>query len=442
MNTVRFAFDKEIPVIADVDVLVAGGGPGGLGAAVMSAKCGAKTMLVERYGCLGGMSSYGEVSPFMHNHYVIHENGKEDRAVSMDRPVYLAWAKAMAKYLPVRRDAIVDGETITWPAMMISKDASALGMEDVCLEAGVKLLFHHNLVSAIVKDRKIQYAVFASKSGFVAIKAKTFVDATGDGDLAALAGCEFEFGGPSGKCQPMTLCFKLSNVDKSRIPQNIHELYNKAKEDGKIQCPRENVLRFNWIDNDVIHFNTTRVIGKSGVDGMELSEAEVEARRQLRQFFFWLRESVPGFEEARLHSMGGHIGIRETRRIKGLNYLTRENFNARSKFADAITRCNYPIDIHSVTGSGTELVHMNGDEYYEIPYGCIVAKDVDNLTIGGRPISVDHAVHSSMRVMPPACSVGQAAGAAAAMAAAGSTVQAKLDGLKVRETLVRMGAWL
>lgn len=428
--------EREIPVVADCDVLVVGGGPGGLGAAVMAARSGAKTVLAERFGTLGGMASVGEVHPFMPNHV-------QER--SMDRPVFLEWTRAMAAYLPpaLREQALAAGEG-RGLAGHVNKDAAALAAEDLCLEAGVNLLYHHDLVQAEVSGGRIDHAVFHSKSGFVAVKAKTYVDSTGDGDLAVLAGCPFEIGGPTGACQPMTLCFKLSHVVRSKLPdwKLIQELYQKAKADGVLDCPRENLLYFDTCEPSVIHFNTTRIIGKSGVNGLELSEAEIEGRRQFRQYLAWLRSSVPGFEEAQIHSIAQHVGIRESRRINGIARLIRADFERCAKFPDAIARCNYPIDIHSPTGAGTEFAHIPKGEYYEIPYGCVVAQGVSNLTVGSRCISVDHATHSSMRVMPPVCSVGQAAGLAAAMAVRKGVGQAALDGVEVREALKAMGAWL
>ena len=177
---------------------------------------------------------------------------------------------------------------------MVSKDLISLAMEDLCLEAGVKLFYHFQLVAVGMEDRKIRYAVFHTKSGFVAIRAKNFVDATGDGDLAALAGCRFEYGDTAhGLCQPMTLCFKLSHVDKSRVDRKkVQELYRKAQADGRIECKREDVLMFGYYDDDIVHFNTTRVLGKSAIDALQRSEAELEGRRQMRQFVDWLRSSI------------------------------------------------------------------------------------------------------------------------------------------------------
>lgn len=442
MSIIGYELKKELPVTHEADVVVVGGGPGGLGAAVMAARAGAKVLLVERFGHMGGMASVGEVHPFMVNHFRQKDG---ERGQSFDRPVYTEWVERMHTYhAPGGRWSGMEGADGNGKHdLQINKDIAALAAEDLCLEAGVKLLFHHSLADVIVKNRKIEALVLFSKSGFTAVKGKMYVDCSGDADLAARAGCECEFGGESGFCQPMTLCFKLYNVNKELIPwKEMTRLYNEAKERGEIECPRENVLMFHWFTDDVMHFNTTRVIKHSGINGSELSDAEILARKQLRQLIKFLREKVAGFEKAELHSMASHIGIRETRRVRGLAYVTREDFVNRKKFPDAIAQINYPIDIHNPNGTGTELIHMKGDEWYEIPFGSVVAKDIDNLLVGGRPISVDHAVHSSARVMPPACTVGQAAGVGAALAAAGGVAPKELDGVKVRAKLKEMGAHL
>ncbi len=420
MISIRYRNDRRIPLTHDADVAVIGGGPGGIGAAVMAARCGVSVLLVERYALLGGMASFGEVHPFMHNHV----DGKP-----LDGPVYTDWLTAMDRYAERKRP------------LGIAKEAAALAAEDLCIREGVKLLYHHQLADAIVDGRTITSAVLLSKSGYTAIRARQFVDCTGDADLAAIAGCQFEQGGPSGHCQPMTLCFKLSHVDCEAVPwDTLNALYREALQRGEVVNPRDNILHFRWLDDDVVHFNTTRVVHKSGTNGIELSEAEMEARRQVRQLIDFFRIRVPGFEQARLHSMGHHIGVRETRRVRGLAYCTQADFEACRKYADAIARVNYMIDIHNPDGAGTERLHLPQGEWYEIPYGCIVPRDCDNLLVGGRPISVDHAVHSSMRVMPPACSIGQAAGMAAAIAVQSHRTPAMLDGVDVRTRLCEAGA--
>ncbi len=442
METICYTLDRKLPVVAQAEVVVIGGGPGGLGAAVMAARYGADTLLIERYGQLGGMAASGEVTPFMWSHW---HNEKEEKFV-LDRPVYPEWIERMSHYLPAdwQVEEKIDREVTTRFSHYISKDLAPLAAEDLCLEAGVKLLYHHNLIDTITEDGRIVAVVLASKSGLVAVRGKAFVDTTGDADLTVLAGGKTEYGNAEGHCQPMTLCFKLARIDWSRIPGNVdfNELYTQAQKAGKLSCPRENVLKFDHYESDVMHFNTTRVIHKSGVNGLELSEAEIEGRKQLRELFFWLRNEVPGFENAVIHSMASHIGVRETRRIVGINRITLEAFEKSSKYPDAVCRCNYQVDIHNPHGAGTKLLDVNPHFYYEIPYGCIVPVGLKNLTVGGRPISVDHELHSSSRVMPPACSLGQAAGVAAAMCAAGVGDCDQLDGTLVRAQLVKMGAFL
>jgi hypothetical protein len=432
MNTLHYEFSKDIPITKEADVVVIGGGPGGIGAAVMAARTGAEVLLIERYGCLGGMASFGEVHPFMPN---------DVKNKPLDGPVYTEWITAMERY-----------QRNNGNRRFINKAAAALAAEDLVLESGADILYHHALTDASVKNRLIDCVIVHSKSGVSAVRGKVYIDCSGDADLAASAGCEIQLGGPSGYCQPMTLCFKLDNIDKNRLIQETKKAgadgprsfitgkYKEAKTRGEMECPREDVLFFDWFEDDVYHFNTTRIIHKSGVNGVELSEAEKEGRRQLRQYLNFFRKHIPGFGDCRIHSMAHHIGIRETRRVAGTSFLRRKEFETAAKFPDAIARCRYPIDIHNPDGTGTELIPMKEDDWYEIPYGCTVSKDCDNLLIGGRPISVDHAVHSSMRVMPPACSIGQGAGIGACLSLQRKCSPAEIDGTKVRKILKEQGA--
>jgi hypothetical protein len=433
METLRYELSRDLPVCHEADVIVVGGGPGGIGAAVMAAREGAKTILVERYGFLGGMAAVGEIHPFMPNHV----DGR-----CLDRPVYVEWARRMRRYLAGQAAREPGDEVFSSEDRAVAKDAAMLAAEDLCIEAGARLLYHHSLADAVVADGSIDALVLFSKSGLTAARARVYVDCTGDADLAARAGCEFEQGGPTGHCQPMTLCFKLGGVDGPRVPkrEEINRLYAEARVRGEIDCPRDNVLMFDWIRDDVVHFNTTRVIHKSGTNGAELSDAEIEGRRQLRQFLDFFRRHVPGFESAWVYSVAHHIGVRETRRVCCRARITRDDFVAAAKFPDAVARVRYNIDVHNPDGAGTEHLRLPEGEWYEIPYGCIVARDVSNLLVGGRPIGVDHAVHGSMRVMPPACSVGQAAGLAAALAAERRCPPGDLDGTEVRRLLAARGA--
>ncbi len=417
--------EADIPLLHEMDVIVVGGGPGGIGAAVAAARLGAGTLLCEQYGFPGGMATAGLVNPFMPNRV----GGRP-----LDSGVFQDWCRLIDRM----GGLAADGRTFC-------HETAKLAAERLCLEAGVELLYHVQLDRPLMDGRRIDSVLMLGKGGLSGHRAKVYVDATGDADLAARAGCAFEFGRPEdGQAQPMTLSFDVAGVDVERMPdrQAINALYDRARAEGRLRCPRHDVLWFRTVEPDRIHFNTTRITERDATDTLALSDAEVEGRRQVADYLEFLRRDVPGFEQARLHAIGATIGVRESRRVRGHAYLTREDFEKASKFPDAIARVNYPIDIHSPTGGGTEHAHLPEGEWYEIPYGCLVPGDCENLLVGGRPISVDHAVHSSMRVMPPACTVGQACGTAAAMAAERGCAPAELDGREVRRSLIRQGVWL
>ncbi|OGV56116.1 MAG: hypothetical protein A2X49_14505 [Lentisphaerae bacterium GWF2_52_8] len=320
-----------------------------------------------------------------------------------------------------------------------------LAAEDLCLAAGVKLLYHHTLFDVAKKGSKIEALILHGKDGLSALKGKVLIDSTGDGDLAAKAGCDFEFGDGKDDCQPMTLCFKLSHVDeKLRLPsKEVTRLFQEAKKTGEISnVPRDGVGEYHALTPDIVHFNSTRVAGKNPVKAAELSEAEIEARRQLRELLNFMRKRVPGYEKAEIHSIAATIGVRESRRVIGRQYLTIEDYDATRKFPDAIARVNYPVDVHNSKDGGFIFRPLPENDWYEIPYGCLVAKDMDNLLLASRCISADHITNSSLRVMPVLCSVGQAAGMAAAMAVKEGKAPSALDGKAVRSRLIEYGAKL
>jgi len=442
LEDVKTQLPQKLPIKYRAEVLVVGGGPGGMGAAVAAAREGRDVLLVEHYGFLGGMATAGEVNPFMMNHY---------KGVSLDKGVYTDWLAKMEAY-----GSFGPGGRVFDPHV------ARLAAEDLCLEAGVRLLFHHRVAQVITHDRAIAGVILHSKSGFTAVQADIYIDATGDGDVAALAGNAFEYGAEgSPYVQPMTLCFKMK-LDERDLPaamieaqkkqptasvrewfgpyfQQIQDAYRKAQIEGRIDCPRENVLMFRSVDPLVVHFNTTRVIKKSAIDGPEFSEAEIEARKQLRQYVKLLKDEIPIFKQARLYSIASQIGIRESRRITGRAYVTRNDYLRGATYPDGVVRVTYPIDIHSPTGAGTEMTRLPKDAWYEIPYGCLVPKDIDNLLIACRAISVDHAVHSSMRVMAPVISLGQAAGTAAAMALEQNVAPPGIDGVLLKARLIARG---
>lgn len=198
METVKYELKADVPVIADVDVLVIGAGPGGFCAAVTAARQKRSVALAEHYGSPGGMANVGEISPFMPNHC-----GEE----SLDKPVYIEWVNRMRAY---QSAGFAPMEVKRADDRNVSRYGAMLAMEDMLLEAGVRLFYHHTFFDVVKQENRISAVIFSGKSGLSAIRAKIVIDSTGDGDVAAKAGCDYEFGNEDGFCQPMTLCFKLS----------------------------------------------------------------------------------------------------------------------------------------------------------------------------------------------------------------------------------------
>lgn len=432
----QYELKQELKFLGHSDVVIIGGGPGGISAAVTAARNGASVTLVEKEGQLGGMAYIGEVQPFMPNH-INHK--------TLDGPFYIEWIKTMRKYLPQDELPPVTENLSEWIDIRLDKFAAMFAAEDLCLEAGVRLLFHHTFFDVIKEDRKIKAVVLHSKSGLSYLTAETFIDSSGDGDLAAKAGCDFEFGDGEGDCQPMTLCFKMNGLcpEKNIPPADISKLWVAAKEAGEVvDAPNDSIGWFLSLYDDVAHFNQTRVGGLNPLDGEDLSKAEIEARRQVRQLIRFLNAKAPGFEKAKLLSMANHIGARESRRVVGRQWLTLEDYDALRKYPDAIARIHYPVDVHNSKTAGFIYRPLPECDWYEVPYGCIVAKDMDNLLISSRCLSSDHMVNSSLRVMPIMTAIGQAAGMAAAMAKESQCMISELDGVNVRKRLIDYGAKL
>jgi hypothetical protein len=434
MEQLAVTLPSSIPLLHEAEVIVMGGGPGGIGAAVAAARAGADVLLVEHYGFLGGMATAGEVNPFMPNHF---------EGESLDQGIFEEWLARCATYGGQRGSSRV-----------FDPCAARLAAEDLCLEAGVRLLLHHRIAHVECADRRIRGLVLHSKSGLVGARANHYIDSTGDGDLAALAGCSMAVGNDEGSpfVQPMTLCFKLA-IDRADLPEGetdpyqamqkvmpqIQAIYSRARESGRTCNPRENVLTFRGVDDDVVHFNSTRVVKHSAIDGAALSRAEVLARKQLRELVDLLRSEVPIFRHAHIHSIATQIGIRESRRLQGRATVVLDDYKNGRTWSDGIARVTYPVDIHNPLGTGTLFVDCPKGSWYEIPYRALLPKELDNLAVACRAISVDHAVHSSVRVMPPVCSIGQAAGCAAAMAQRLGLELAAVDGVAVKRQLIADG---
>ncbi len=401
-------------------VLVAGGGPAGLAAATAAARQGVPTTLIERYGFLGGMATAGLVNPFM-----LWDAGLGQLVGGIFQEMLDRMA-ARGGYPSARQPGAFEPE--------VFKSAA----DELCLEAGVEVRLHTYVADADVEDARIASVRTESKSGAETWPADVYIDCTGDADLACRAGVPCDHGRKEdGLAQPMTLNFRMANVEVDRMPprEDINRLYDTAKAEGRVSCPRENVLFFYALQPDVVHFNTTRVTGRSGVDASDLTSAEIEARRQTRDLVQFLVSRVPGFENAYLQQTAAQIGIRESRRIRGEYMLTSEDVLGARKFPDGIARSAYPVDIHNPAGTGTVIRKVPKGDYYEIPYRCLVPLRIDNLLAAGRCVSATHEAQASLRVMPQCFAMGEAAGVAAATAVRETTPPREVDGAALRRAL-------
>ena len=293
-------------------------------------------------------------------------------------------------------------------------------LDDMTTEAGVDVLFHGVVYDVKITDRQITSVDITAKSQHITAEADFFIDATGDGDLFYLAGCDFQLGRESdGFCQPMTTCFRMSGVDLDLFTEDrprLQELYKEKQAKGEITNPRENILVFFGVGEDVLHFNTTRVIKLDPTNPFDVSRAEVIARRQIHELVSFLKENSKAFDESALISIAVNIGVRESRKLKGVHILTADELIDCTRFEDSVALGNYDIDIHNPTGTGTSHRYFGEGEYYTIPYRSLLPKEFDNLLVAGRCISATHEAQASVRILPICCCLGEAAGTAAALA--------------------------
>ena len=444
----------------EADVLVVGGGPAGLGAAIGAADAGARVILAERYGFLGGNATAALVMPLMSFHTSRFTPSQKDLSGKANllptdhgpgKPVVAGVLKRLLERLVQVGGAIppsldtgyvvpFDPEWFKWVAL------------DLLNEAGVEFLLHA-FASSVLGEKKVEGAVFETKSGPVAIRAKVVVDCTGDADMAVQAGAPFELGRADGLAQPMTLMFRMVEFHKGAFQayvaahpgqwRGVHGLWDlvrEAAQAGELELPREDILFFATPHEREVSVNSTRVTRVLGTDVWDLTYAECASRRQMLQIAQFLRRYVPGFERAYPVQSGVNVGVRETRRIIGEYQLTANDVLDARKFPDAVARGAYPVDIHNPTGTGTILKRLPPGEAYDIPLRCLLPQSTEGLIVAGRCISGTHEAHSSYRVMPIVMATGHAAGVAAALSARSARSPRDVPAADVRAELLRQGA--
>ena len=450
---------RKAVVAADTDVLVVGGGPAGLGAAVGAADAGARVVLAERYGFLGGNATAALVMPLMSFH--TQQPQPERRGVTTLLPTdhgpgdpVVGGVLARLLERLVKAGGAIPPSLATGYVVPFDPEWFKLTALDLLDEAGVQFLFHA-FASGVLGESNVNGVVFETKSGPVAIRAKVTIDCTGDADLAVQAGAPHEVGRADGLVQPMTLMFRIAQFGQAAFEQyvkqnpkqwrGVHGLWDlvrEATQAGVLKLPREDILFFGTPHEGEVSVNSTRVTRVNGTDVWDLSYAEWKSRQQMRQIAEFLREYVPGFEESYIVQSGVNVGVRETRRIIGDYQLTADDVLGARKFHDAIARGAYPVDIHNPTGSGTVLKRLPPGEAYDIPLRCLMPKNAEGLVVAGRCISGTHEAHSSYRVMPIVMATGHAAGVCAALAALEGSPPRAIEARRVQRELVRQGASL
>ncbi|MCL4370340.1 MAG: FAD-dependent oxidoreductase [Chloroflexi bacterium] len=447
---------REIPVAGKFDVVVAGGGPAGLGAAVAAARQGARTLLIERNGFLGGTATAAMMTTF---------NCPVDRLSGFAREMVVCLLKEGGAW---------EGPTIPFDPEKFKEVALAF-----LWEAGASLLLYSWVTEPLVEAWKVRGVVVENKSGRTAYLADVVVDATGDADLAARAGAEVVKGREAdGKMRPMTILFRMGGVDIPRLVEyardhpeqftadpsfqlldiekgvvrisGFFDLVAAARERGELDedC---HYIRFEGVNvrRGTVFVNSTRVYGVDGTNGWDLTRAEIEARDQMRQLESFIRGNLPGCERAYVLDASSSIGVRETRRVRGSFVLSEEDILAQRSYEDTVAKIwrfhAAGRDWHSPDGGEGSPVNavyrtaVTPLNWFEIPYRCLVPNGVEGLLVGGRTISQLHQADMWTRGMYCCMVTGQAAGTAAALSVKGSVEPRELEVMALQERLAAQG---
>lgn len=452
---------KSLPIYATPEVLVVGAGPAGIGAAIAAARNGAKVMLLERYGFLGGNLTIAMVNPMFTFHDI---NGKQViRGIAGELVDRLVQLKSSQGHVS---DLTFDNASMT----PFDPEGMKYLLFEMVKEAGVELLLHSWAVGVIKEDANIKGIIIENKSGRQVICPQYIIDCSADADIAAMAKSPFVKGRKGdGAMQPVTLFFRIGGINSNALrgwmknnrdllkdsPTDIEidsseaiaflglkELVKKGMENGefpKDAAPR--ILFYQLPMEGQIAVNATRLQGIDGTNARDLTRAEVETRVQAWEIHKFLQRHVGGFEESYVLDTGVQVGVRETRHIIGDYELTEDDVLSNRAFEDGIACGTFAIDIHPPEGE-QQVFTGSGKAVYEIPYRCMIPKDLDNVLVAGRAISATHNAFGSARVMATCMGIGQGAGVAMALLVKTKQITREMDVSVLRNKLIEQGQYL
>jgi hypothetical protein len=423
-------------VIADrYDVIVVGSGSAGSSAAISAARTGAKTLLIDRLAFMGGTST-----AVLDTFYAFYTPGETSRRVVGGLGWEVVGRLADEGVAFERPNTYGAGTGVTY-----DQETLKVVWEQLAADSGVDLLLHTWATGVRMDGRRVAGIRVWNKGGERWIGADVVVDASGDADVSSFAGADYEDMHTSGKVQSLSTLFRLANVDVDVAARtkkaDMWALMREAASDGSYALPR---LEGSWhrtpLDR-VVMVHMTRIPNVDATDPVALTAAEVEGRRQVREYHRFLRDRVSGFEKSVVVGTSPSIGVRESRRVLGDYQLTRADVLEARRFEDEIALCGAPIEDHGESG-GTEWQYVPGGAAYGIPYRALLPRGLDGLLIAGRCFSSTHDAHASARSMATCMAMGEAAGTAAALAAAENCLPRDVPADALRSRLRDNGAIL